>query len=350
MSSGNELGRLLQLERARLPATESLDECASRVVDTEPGAHESERDDGDVDGLLVPAQRVALEAQVEVARPDERQHVAGDTSDEAHQYGEVRQEDGHDESEADEPEPQHESPDLQRATGDSIGVSAAAGSLLEAGRAGRRGAPTEEAVLQQLHRGEVGQRVGQQRLDDEEQVDEYAHRHVRQVVRDHLLRLEAERQEADVGEAGFEDGGGDVRPMEHALEARPVDELALERRQEDLRRVAEHDDAERDRERVDVDAHEDLVPLPLGGARQAVDEYDGVDEHVSDGAPEAEQGHALQGAQEGARQQHGTRQHRPAAQVQGSVRKAADEKVSALQENTRDGVCVGRWCNTVGIR
>ena len=315
----------------------------SRVVDTEPGTHESERDDGDVDGFLVPAQRVALDAQVKVARPHERQHVAGDAADEAHQYGEVRQEDGQDESERDETEPQHEPPYLQRTTGDSVGVSAASGSLLEAGRTGRRGAPPEEAFLQQLDGGEVGQRVGQQRLDDEEQVDEHAHRRVRQVVRDHLLRLEAERQEADVGEAGLEDGGGDVRPVEHALEARPVDELALERRQEDLRRVAEHDDAERDRERVDVDAHVDLVPLPVGDARQAVDEYDGVDEHVSDGAPEAEQRDALQGAQEGARQQHGARQHRPTAEVQRSVREAADEKVSALQEITTDGVRVSRW-------
>ena len=265
---------------------------------------------------------------MEVARPYERQHVAGDAPDEAHQYGEVWQEYGHDEREGDEAEPQYERPNLQRPATAVVGGSAS--SLLEAGCACRRGAAAEEAVLKQLHGSEVGQRVGQHRLDDEEQVDEHTHRHVRQVVRDHLLRVKAERQEADVREARLEDGGGDVRPVQHAFEARPVDEVALERRQEDLRRIAEHDDAERYRERPDVDAHEHLVPLPLGGAGEAVDEYDGVDEHVSDGAPEAEQGDALQRPQEGTRQQHGARQHRPAAEVEGSVREAADEEVSAL--------------------
>ena len=203
----------------------------------------------------------------------------------------MRQEDRQDEREPDEAHAQHDGPHLQRP---GPGRDTAAAAVLEARRTDS--AAAEEAVLEQLDGGEVGQRVGQQRLDDETQVDEHAHRHVRQVVRDHLLRVEAPRQEADIGEARLEDGGGDVRPVQHAAEARPVDEVALERRQEDLRRVAEDDDAERDRERPDVDAHEHLVPLPRGGARQAVQQDDGVDDHVRHRAPEAEQRDALERA------------------------------------------------------
>ena len=244
---------------------------------------------------------------MEITRPDERQHVAGDTADEAHEESEVRQEDGHDEREANETEPQHERPHLERAAAVSAAAEPAA-RLLEAGRAGSRRRPTaEEAVLKELDRGEVGQRVGQQRLDDEEQVDKHAHRHVRQVVRDHLLCVDTPRQEADVGEAGLEDGGGDVRPVQHAAEPRSVDEITLERRQEDLRRVAEDDDAERDRERPDVDADEHLVPFPLGGASEAVEQDDDVDEHVRHRAPEAEQRDVLERAKEGAWKQHGAR-------------------------------------------
>ena len=39
--------------------------------------------------------RGALDAQVEVGRPDERQHVTGEAADQAHQDGEVRHEDRH---------------------------------------------------------------------------------------------------------------------------------------------------------------------------------------------------------------------------------------------------------------
>ena len=46
---------LLQLEGARLLAAECGDERVARVEDAEAGADEPHQDDGDVDGLLVPA-------------------------------------------------------------------------------------------------------------------------------------------------------------------------------------------------------------------------------------------------------------------------------------------------------
>ena len=80
MAARHELG-LLELEGARLLAAEGGDERVARVEDAEAGADEAHQDNGDVDGLLVPAQRAALDAQVEVRRPDEREHVAGDAAD-----------------------------------------------------------------------------------------------------------------------------------------------------------------------------------------------------------------------------------------------------------------------------
>ena len=52
-------------------------------------------------------------------------------------------------------------------------------------------------------------------------------------------------------------------PVEHALELRGVDHVAFEGGEEDLRRVAEDDDAQRDGERQDVDAEGHLGPAPL---------------------------------------------------------------------------------------
>ena len=52
-------------------------------------------------------------------------------------------------------------------------------------------------------------------------------------------------------------------PVKHAFELRRVDHVAFERWEEDLRRVAEDDDAQRDGERQDVDAEGHLSPTPL---------------------------------------------------------------------------------------
>ena len=52
-------------------------------------------------------------------------------------------------------------------------------------------------------------------------------------------------------------------PVKHAFELRRVDHVAFERWEEDLRRVAEHNHSQRDREGQDVDAEGHLSPTPL---------------------------------------------------------------------------------------
>ena len=56
-----------------------------------------------------------------------------------------------------------------------------------------------------------------------------------------------------------------MAPVEHAMELGRVGHIALERRQKHLRRVAEHDDAQRNGEREDVDPERHVGEAP--GAR-----------------------------------------------------------------------------------
>ena len=185
--------------------------------------------------------------------------------------------------------------------------------------------------LQKIHSSEERQRVGQQGLGDQDEVDDDLEAGVRQVVGDHLLGGHAPRQEPDVGEDGLEDGRRHVGPAHHAGELAAVHQVAFQRGQEDLRGVAEHDDAQGDGQRPDVDAEPDLAPVPVAGLRQAVDDDDEVDEHVGHGAPEAEPGDAAEGGEEGAGEQRDRADHDPRRQVHGRVREAALDEVPAQQ-------------------
>ena len=119
--------------------------------------------------------------------------------------------------------------------------------------------------------------------------------------------------------ADLEDGSGQVRPIEHRAEAGPVVHVALHGREEDLRRVAEDDHAERDGERPDVDAQLDGAPVPVGEPREAVEDDDGVDDHVRDRAPEAEPGDVAQTAQQRARQKHAAADEDPRGEADRDV-------------------------------
>lgn len=77
--------------------------------------------------------------------------------------------------------------------------------------------------------------------------------------------------------------------------------VALERRQENLRRVAEHDDAERDGESEDVDAQRHLGPAPAARLQETIAEDHHVDDDVSHRAPEAQRGYVVEILQKGAR-------------------------------------------------
>lgn len=115
-----------------------------------------------------------------------------------------------------------------------------------------------------------------------------------QIIGDHLLGVVLEGEEADVAEEGLEDGGPDVRPVEHPLELRGVLHVALQRGEEDLGRVGENDDSEADGKVGKVEGPLHLRPTPVADLEEAVGKDDGVDEDVGHCAPEGEDAHTLQ--------------------------------------------------------
>ena len=300
-----------------------LHQGAAGRVDAAQAEQHAQEDDEHVVPPREPGERVPLELQVEVARPDEAEHDTGDAADEAHQDGEVRDDDGHDDGEDyhDHAEGEADGAQLavQRPDGRQHGVRPA----LEVG------------AFQQLAGGVVGQRVAQQRLHHQEEVDELLEALRRQVVGDDLLRGALPREEADVAEQRLEGGGGDVRPVEHAHEPARVAHVPLQRRQEDLRRVREHDDAQADGEVQKVDAQLHLGPAPLAGPGEAVAEDEHVDHQVRHRAPEAERADVVQVLEEAAGDQQHAAEHHPGAGVDLALREHAHQQVAA-QHHVQD--------------
>ncbi len=127
---------------------------------------------------------------MEVAGPDQRQHVSSEASDEPHQDREVRDEYRHDDGERHEQNPEAQRPHLE------------ASDAVKAARTERLRFTFEEGLLEQVGRGEVGERVGEEGLGDEEHVDHDLEGSVRQVVRDDFLRSESKRDETWRNEEG----------------------------------------------------------------------------------------------------------------------------------------------------
>ena len=72
------------------------------VVNTDDCADETKKYDCAIEELHVPGEGVTFQLEMEVAGPDEREHVSGEVADEAHEEVEVWHEDGHDEDERNE--------------------------------------------------------------------------------------------------------------------------------------------------------------------------------------------------------------------------------------------------------
>jgi len=125
---------------------------------------------------------------VEVARPYERQHGAGEAADEAHQYGEVRYGYGHEHGAQDDGHAERQTPNLE------LAVHMPDAWIWCGGR------PDEEGLLEYIARRVVRQRVRQQHLDHQKHVDQALERGRVQVVGNHLLRVVLERQKAHVTE------------------------------------------------------------------------------------------------------------------------------------------------------
>lgn len=231
-----------------------LDEALERVHEAGHAADAADDEDGNVEEDLVPQQLAPEQTQVEEAGQQEAEASAGEAAREAHEQCEVRDVDGHEQREDDQRAAQRQPPGFETA------VAAVA--------CGEEGAAAflEERLLQHLDGSEEGQRVGQQRLGHQEDVDHSADG-ARQVIRDDLLGLVGPGEVGDEREEAFEHAGGDVRPVHHAVELAGLLHVALQRRQEDLRRVAEHDDADGDGKLLDVDIELDLLPGPVARPR-----------------------------------------------------------------------------------
>jgi len=228
---------------------------------------------------------------MKVAGPDEREHSAGKGTDETHQNAEVRYEDRHHNGEHDHADFPSQAPDLELAI------------HRPDGRENRFRPTAEKGALEELAGCVIRQRVREHRFHDQTQVHQALKASRVQVVRDHLLRVVLEGQETDPAEEGFERSRGDVTPVQHPVELGAIDEIALEARQEDLRRIAEDNHAKRDREILYVDRPLHLRPAPVTNLQDTVTDDGRIDEEVRHCAPEAQHGNVLQGLEEAERQQ-----------------------------------------------
>ena len=111
--------------------------------------------------------------------------------------------------------------------------------------------------------------------------------------------------------------------------------IAFEGRQEDLRRVAEYDDAQRYWECEDVDTQRHLRPAPIGRLEKAISHDHDIDDDVGHSAPKAEGRDVMQILEEGAGQEQDAADHHPGSGVDGSVGKRADHQVAA-QHHVQD--------------
>lgn len=131
---------------------EFLDQGPERVVDANDAEEYAQEDDETIVGDGAPIQSGSLQFEVEIARPDEGEHGAREAADEAHQDGEVRDGNGHDDREDDESDAQGQAPDFQLAV------------ERPHARESRFWPSFEEGSLQQIQCGVIRQRVRQQRL------------------------------------------------------------------------------------------------------------------------------------------------------------------------------------------
>lgn len=223
-------------------------------------AYTADHEYGDVEEHLMPQQLSPQQLEMEKAGQQKAEPRARQAARQAHEKREVRHVNGHEHRENHQRAAERQTPGLESA------VSAVAV------REERAPSVLEESLFEDLHRGEERQRVRQQRLRHQEQVDDGADAG-RQVVRDHLLGFISPRQVSHQGEQALEDAGRDVRPVHHAVELAGLLHVPLQRGQEDLRGVAEHDDADGDGELLDVDVELDLVPRPVSRPGQAVGDH-----------------------------------------------------------------------------
>ncbi len=120
-----------------------------------------------------------------------------------------------------------------------------------------------------------------------------------------------------------------MSPVHHAVELAGLLHVPLQRREEDLRGVAEDDDADGDWELLDVDVELHLVPGPVSRPGETVRDHEDIDDDVRDGAQQAELGHGFEVLEEGARQKSDGGDDGPRPLGHGEVWEAVVHQVAA---------------------
>lgn len=120
-----------------------------------------------------------------------------------------------------------------------------------------------------------------------------------------------------------------MSPLHHAVKLAGPLHVSLQGGEEDLGGVAEHDDANRNREFLHVDIKLHLLPGPFARPGEAVRDHEDVDDKVRQRAQEAELGHRLQVLEEGAGQERGRGHHRPGFLGDGKPGEAVVHQVTA---------------------
>lgn len=88
-------------------------ESFARVVHTKQTEHHAEEDDEDIPAHGVPGHQMPPQIEMEDAGPDKREETSGKVSNEAHENGEVWNEDRKDDRDHNNPNPVSKTPDLQ---------------------------------------------------------------------------------------------------------------------------------------------------------------------------------------------------------------------------------------------
>lgn len=126
-----------------------------------------------------------------------------------------------------------------------------------------------------------------------------------------------------------------MTPIEHVVELTRVAHVPLQGGQEDLRCIAEDDNAQCDGEGAPVEAERYLGPLPVGNLYEAIAKDNDVQHDVSDATPETQCGHGSQIGQECTRQQQHGAQHHPRSLIDDALGEGADEQVTT-EDNVED--------------
>lgn len=152
---------------------------------------------------------------MEVTRPYKRQHGSSEGTDESHEDTEMRDEDRHQDGKDDHPYPPRESPDLQLPVDGPYR------------REHGLGPAPEERSFEELAGRVIRQGIREHGFHDQAKVYQPLEPGRVQIIRDHLLRVVLERQEADPTEQRLERRGRDVAPVQHPIELGPIDQVPL---------------------------------------------------------------------------------------------------------------------------